>query len=101
LNARQRPEASGLRQENEPPATKATLPQPARTVLREDASANNARNVRHATKRTKHFNAGRPELAQSTCIDAKPESRDRRVATKKMPCRLTLELSGGEAVRLE
>src|SRR6185312_7717274 len=77
------------------------LPRTARTARHEGARCHNARSPRHTTMRTKHCHAGRPELTRRAHIDAKPGRRERRETAKKLLCRLTLELSGGEAVRLE
>src|SRR6185437_2542463 len=77
------------------------LPRTARTARHEGARCDNARSPRHTTMRTKHCHAGRPELTRRAHIDAKPGRRERTETAKKLLCRLTLELSGGEAVRLE
>jgi hypothetical protein len=101
LNARQCHETFGLRAKNEPLTTDTTLRQTAPTVKHEEMRYDNARKTGKTTKRTTDNNAGRPEPH---------ETRDRCEARKQrtqcnykgmLLCRLTLELSGGEAVRLE
>ena len=97
---RQCRENCGLRAKNEPLTTDATLRRTARAVKYERTRSDNARKTRQTAKRTKDDDAGQPE---TTCCAQHKRSRkdDSRDNYKEMLlCRLTLELSGGEAVRL-
>jgi hypothetical protein len=101
LNTGQCHETCGLRTENEPLTTGPTLQRTARTTKYEDAMCANARKARQATKRTKDNNAGQPGTANAALPARSPRRETREEPRRKMLCRLTLELSGGVAVRLE
>jgi hypothetical protein len=53
------------------------------------------------TKRAKDDNAGQPETTQRALQTRSRKRDDGEKLRRKMLCRLTLELSGGAAVRLE
>jgi hypothetical protein len=101
LKARQCCEACGLRAKNEPLATSTTLQRTARTTKYEDALCTSARKTRQTTKRAKDINAGQPGTADAALPARSRDVKRARDNAGKMLCRLTLELSGGEAVRLE
>jgi hypothetical protein len=61
----------------------------------------NARQTQETTMRAKDDNAGRPETTQCAQLTRSQKAKRATQPRRKMLCRLTLELSGGEAVRLE
>ena len=91
----------GLRAKNEPLTIDGTLLQTARAAKYERTKSDNARKTRWTAKRTKDDNAGQPE---TTCCAQQKRSRKgnaRDNYKEILLCRLTLELSGGGAVRLD
>jgi hypothetical protein len=87
-----------VRNEREQLAMAWTLAQTARDGRHEEARNENARNTRDATKQ-------RNKATRAPACNT-PSVWNRRIThagqtQKKMLCRLTLELSGGVAVRLE
>jgi hypothetical protein len=61
----------------------------------------NARKARRTTKRTKDNKAGQPGTADAALPTRSQDVKRAKHCEEKMLCRLTLELSGGAAVRLE
>jgi hypothetical protein len=100
LNARQCRETCGLRAKNKPLTTSATLRRTARTAKHEDARYASARKTQRTTRRTKDDNAGQPGTTQGAQLTRSQKAKRATQPRRKMLCRLTLELSGGAAVRL-
>jgi hypothetical protein len=101
LNVGQCRETLGLRTKNEPLTADATLRQTARNAKHEDAKYGNARKMRKTTKRATNNNAGQPETTQNAKLMRSEKAPRATQLQVMLLCRLTLELSGGEAVRLE
>jgi hypothetical protein len=101
LDGRQCRETLGLRATNEPLTTDAALRQTARTLKQEELRYDNARKTRRTTRRATDNNAGRPETTRNAQPMRSKKAPHATHYKEMLLCRLTLELSGGVAFRLE